>query len=59
MWIARDESGCLWIYTLKPVRRISTFAPKDVNTFYNQISGVFYPEVTWENSPKELVVKED
>lgn len=59
MWIARDENGNLWLYTLKPIKHISTFAPKYYNSFYTQISNVFYPEVTWENSPKELVIKKE
>lgn len=57
MWIARDRDGGLYIYANEPTR-------SEYGFFYSEGDGeflpnVFYPEVTWENSPKELVVKED
>ena len=62
MWIARDKDGELYAYASRPVRFKEYFGcPTDWRTW----DGGFlldkdqYPEVTWENSPKELVVKED
>ena len=54
MWIARDKDGCLYIYTSKPKRGKRYF--EDTDGFYRSIQPGEYPEVTWENSPKELVV---
>ena len=57
MWIARDRDGGLYIYANEPTR-------SEYGFFYSEGDGeflpnVFFPEVTWENSPKELVVKEE
>lgn len=57
MWIARDENGSLYIYDNKPVRRKGRF--EDESDEYEEISEYYFPEVTWENSPKELVVKKE
>ena len=60
MWIARDKNGSLWIHITKPVRvddKLET--AKFLSLRYEIIPSELYPEVTWENSPKELVVKED
>ena len=55
MWIARDRDGCLFAYKEKPTRR------ELLGIFYSEnlapLPSDLYPEVTWENSPKELVVK--
>ena len=59
MWIARDENGRLFIHTQKPLRGSCMFVTKAGDKNYGEISKDLYPEVTWENSPKELVVKED
>lgn len=57
MWIARDENGLLYIYANKPIRRKGRF--EDELDDYEEIPEYYFPEVTWENSPKELVVKEE
>lgn len=59
MWIARDRNGCLFVYDKKPQRNtaIGFFYSDTMNI--DAISNDFFPEVTWENSPKELVVKEE
>ena len=59
MWIARDENGNLWVYENKPIRKSHTFHPLEMEETWTIINKDQYPEVTWENSPKELVVKEE
>lgn len=59
MWIARDKDGELFVYKQRPFRNGDVF-----NSAYGMygmmaILNYEYPEVTWENSPKELVVKMD
>lgn len=69
IWIARNEDGILLVFDKKPTRAFDKERGKgllDVLESYRwlfqckQIPGTwFYPEVTWENSPIELVVKEN
>lgn len=60
MWIARDRNGDLNVYEKKPVRLKDYFgisAKENGFVAYLGINSDSFPEVTWENSPKELVVK--
>lgn len=62
MWIARDSNGDLNVYEEKPIRSKDYFGILTKgNSFvaYLGINSDSFPEVTWENSPKELVIKED
>ena len=63
MWIARDKGGELYAYKHKPQRDDRYFFVQDEYADdpdeYWVIGRECYPEVTWENSPKELVVKEE
>lgn len=58
LWIARDKNGELYIYCNKPeldkIAKIFYATSDDVDPC--QIDEVFYPEVTYENSPKKLLV---
>ena len=56
MWIARDKDGRLYVYQQRPFRNGDFF---DSASRFMMILDCEHPEVTWENSPKELVVKED
>ena len=63
MWIARDDYG-LWLFTNEPVKTIINgdkyFFKRD-NTRYS-IDSKLFPEITFENSPKEVkfeLVEED
>lgn len=64
LWIARDKSGELYIYAEKPERNGTVFYTRNVK-FVNlyksfpMLVSEMYPEVTWENSPKELIIKKD
>ena len=58
IWIARNhpQNGMLGLYHGKPVRTKYCWEPTgDMRILDPQ----WFPEVTWENSPKELVIKED
>ncbi len=59
IWIARDKNGSLWVYEAKPWRGPDgKFKLEQHNSEYMKVNDSNqYPEVTWENSPKELVVK--
>ena len=54
-WIARDENGCLYIYTTKPYKdeEYGFFSAKFGNghLFNECVSDVLFKNVTWENSP--------
>lgn len=64
LWIARDENNELWIFDKKP-----NLVPKDENYDYgffdlgkdgewnNMLNASLFPEVTFENSPKEVELK--
>ena len=56
VWIARDKNGDLKVYSHKPKRLVTIFNTVGYYDDYFEIDNKLYPEVTWENSPKELIV---
>lgn len=54
-WIARDSSGDLYIYDSKPECCGTYFAGDDV-TVVCCLPNKMYPDVTFGNSPLELVI---
>lgn len=55
-WVARDQNGDLYLYEEKPVICGSQyFGPED--GFVCCLPEEMYPDVTFENSPFELIVK--
>ena len=56
LWIARDKSGLLYVYENRPIQRTSVFASRGYEGHIN-INKKMFPEVTWENSPKQIEVK--
>ncbi len=56
IWIARNEDGTLEAYKAKPERKKHGFE-SDIEDWLDNLDEDMYPEVTWENSPKELVLK--
>jgi len=56
MWIARDESGELCLFKAKPIRGSDAgwFTTHPQNREYLELPPSLYPEITWENSPKEV-----
>lgn len=56
LWIARDNDGHLFLYETKPERCSENFAP--INGYgYWSIDDDLFPEVTFENSPREIILK--
>lgn len=58
MWIARDESGKLFMYSTKPFKRECTWGFKGKNTTVVVLSDSLFLEVKWEDKePRELILK--
>lgn len=58
LWIARDKDNRLFIYEEKPYKEDEIFACDGCSDYW-QLDEKLYPEVTFENSPKQLIIKED
>lgn len=59
IWIARDTSGILCAFREKPHRNERDgfwVAASDYD--YSVIDDSWFPELTWEDDPIELVIKE-
>lgn len=57
MWVARDKSGCLHLFSNKPVRHlIGDFEYWRREEPYSTISlpNSLYPELKWEDEPIEV-----
>ena len=54
VWIARDKDGELCLYKSKPWRNGLCF---DFDDMFMAMDKDMYPEITWENSPKEFELK--
>lgn len=60
LWIARDKDNSLFIYSKKPIKNYNSYiyaAGDDLNSV--SIPEELYPELTFENSPKQLIIKQD
>ena len=57
IWLARDRDGRLYAYNVPPRKGLEEFEPEEVGDLIGAVDDSLHPEVTWENSPKELVVK--
>lgn len=60
VWIARDKDGEISIYKNKPWKRENEpyhNGEFDCDDYYINIDKELYPEITWENSPKEFELK--
>ena len=58
IWIARNKDNTLEAYRVKPERKAKSFCSSPID-WLDYLHDDEYPEVTWENSPKELTIKED
>jgi hypothetical protein len=60
LWIARDESGDLALYYLKPELNdldvLAFYQPQKFGVEY-PICNDLFPEVTFENSPQQVELK--
>ena len=54
LWIARDKSGLLCLYDKKPTFDGDYWVSSDSWSFLDL---EYFPEVTFENSPKEIELK--
>lgn len=56
LWIARDKDGGLWLFENKP-----SYTGSYWKDFFETSIGEFdyrlFPEVTFENSPREVEIK--
>ena len=62
LWIARDKDGCLWVYESQPIlnseKEYFIIIEKDFGSSLNTtLPEKWFPEVTFENSPKEVELK--
>lgn len=60
VWIARDKNGTLAIFENKPFLDIDDawYCEYECDGF-SIINKDMFPEVTFENSPKQLIIKQD
>lgn len=58
LWIARDYDGELWVYAHKPILDVdmykTDFSLENTSSF--ELSAEWFPEVTFENSPQEVIL---
>ena len=61
VWIARDKDGTLAIFENKPIIDYDDDAwyGEDADEEFSIINRDMFPEITFENSPKQLIIKED
>lgn len=60
VWIARDKNGSLAIFDSEPILDDNEwFSSEPFAGEYSCINNEMFPEVTFENSPKQLIIKED
>lgn len=57
MWIARDKSGEVYLYEAKPIKGTVCFCPSPGHHSMMYIGEEIYPELTYENSPKQVELK--
>lgn len=55
IWIARNKDGSLFFYDKKPIGHDSTSWIVSPDCMNERIGDDWFPEITWENSPIELV----
>ena len=56
LWLARDKDGCLYLYDSIPEKAIDMFFERDEGKSLF-IGKSIFPEVTYENSPKQVELK--
>ena len=57
MWIARNVDNTLVLFQSKPILKDELIWDEILNEDYMFIPEYLYPEVTFENSPKEVELK--
>lgn len=60
LWIARDKDNSLFIYSKKPIKDYNCYVyATDDDLDSTIIPEELYPELNFENSPKQLIIKEN
>lgn len=60
VWIARDKDGTLAMFKNKPILDIdNAWYCEDCDDDFSIVNKDMFPEVTFENSPKQLIIKEN
>ena len=60
VWIARDKNGTLAMFKNEPILDIDdAWYCKDEGDDFSIVNKDMFPEVTFKNSPKQLIIKED
>lgn len=54
-WVGRSKGGELYVFAEKPKKGTTKFIP--ASSIWHEIPEEYYPEITFENSPKKLVVE--
>lgn len=59
LWIARDKNGCLWVYESQPILNSGkeyfvVIEENFGNSLCAELPKEWFPEVTFENSPKQV-----
>lgn len=62
LWIARQRDNSLYLFTHKPTLFCGRWCMNGVNQYYTKFGGNrekndLFPEVTFENSPREVKLK--
>lgn len=55
LWIARNRWGGLELFTNKPIAGRGSWFTEENNEF--ELNSKAFPEITFENSPKEVEIK--
>ena len=60
VWIARDKDGTLSLFKNKPILDIdNAWYCRDDDEDFSIVNNDMFPELTFENSPKQLIIKQD
>ena len=60
VWIARDKDGTLGIFKNKPILDIdNAWYCENCDDDFSIVNKDMFSEVTFENSPKQLIIKQD
>lgn len=60
VWVARDKDGTLAMFKNKPILDIDNdWYCEDCDGDFSIVNKDMFPEVTFENSPKQLIIKQD
>ena len=61
IWVAKDFDGTIWLYKGAAPKRDDSCGSFVETEHCRLLEGIYedIPELTWENSPKELVIKSE